>query len=209
MPGPQIAIEDDPTPLVLALAADLARRRRDPAFDELTAATRGKAGVRVGAGPEAATVDLAIEGSIRHGLVGAQVVATLCPDHRWDGGDIAGADDHPELARWVSELASPPPGDWREATRRLWAELESAPGAPRALSVVELDSGEEERCGDGGRAYVIRGRAEPLLNLLEGRSALMEEASAGSIQIRGTFPEISVITGACWRVRIDQGSDGA
>jgi hypothetical protein len=209
MPGPQIAIEDDPTPLVLAIAADLTRRRRDPGFDALTAATRGRAGVRVGPGPEAATVDLAGQGSIRHGLVGAQVVATLGPDHRWDRGDIAGADDHPELARWVSELASPPPGDWRKAARRLWVELESAPRAPRALSVIELDSGDEERCGDGGRAYEIRGRAEPLLDLLEGRSALMEEASAGSIQIRGTFPEISVIVGACWRVRIDRGSDGA
>jgi len=209
MPGPQIATEDDPTPLVLALAADLTRRRRDPAFDDLTAATRGKAGVRVGPGPEAATIDLDGGPAVRRGLVGAQVVATLSPCHRWDEDEIWGAHDHPELARWVSELTSPPPRDWREAARRLWAELESTPGAPPALAVVELDSGEREHCGDGGRAYEIRGRKEALLDLLEGRSALMEEASAGSIQIRGTFPEISVITGACWRARVDRGSGDA
>ena len=202
-------IEDDPTPLVLAIAADLTRRRRDPAFDDLTAGTRGRAGIRIGSGPEAATIDLDGGPAVRHGLVAPQVVATLSPCHRWDEAEIRGADDHPELARWVSELASPPPGDWREAARRLWDELESAPGAPPALTVVELDSGETERCGDGGRAYEIRGRTEALLALLEGRSALMEEASAGSIQIRGTFPEISVITGACWRVRVDRGSGDA
>jgi len=206
MPGPQIVIEDDPTPLVLAIAADLTRRRCDPAFDEFTAATRGQAGVRVGPGPEAATIDLDGTPTLRHGLAGAQVVATLDPCHRWDEDEIRGAHDHPELARWVSELAAPPPGDWREAAQRLWAELESASGAPPALAVVELDSGEKEQFGDDGRAYEIRGRTEALLNLLEGRSALMEEASAGSIQVRGTFPEISVITGACWRVRVDRGS---
>lgn len=209
MPGPQIVIEDDPTPLVLAIAADLTRRRRDPAFDDLTAATRGRAGVRVGSGPEAATIDLDEVSAVRHGLAGAQVVATLGNDHRWDEGEIRGGADHPELARWVSELTSPPPGDWREAARRLWAELELASGAPTGMLIVDLDSGEEERFGDGDRAYEMRGRTEALLDLLEGRSALMEEASAGSIQIMGTFPEISVITGACWRVRIDRGSGDA
>ena len=204
MPGPQPLIEDDPTPLAMEIAADLTRRLRDPAFEALTATVRGSAGVRVGPGPEAATVDVGEPAMVRHGIVGAQVVATLGPDHRWDGGEISGADGHPELAEWVAALASPPPGDWRRAAERLWRELESASGAPGALLVADLASGEEQRFGDGSRAYEIRGEPGPLLDLLEGRSELMEEASAGSIRIRGTFPEISVIAGACWRVRVDR-----
>jgi len=208
MLGPQLVIEDDPTPLAMAVAADVRRRLAEPDFADRSAGVEGSAGFRVGAGPEAVTVEAGGPISVRHGIGSADVVVTLDSRHRWDGEQVDGATEHPQLARWASELVSPAAVDWRDAAERLWAELESAPGAPRALLVTEIESGDRVRFGDDPRAYEIRGEREALLDLLEGRSALMEEASAGSIQILGSFAEISVITGAMWRVRVGGGGDG-
>lgn len=198
----QLVIEDDPTPLAMAIAADLRRRLRDPVFAGLTADTQGSLGIRVGAGPEAVTVGIGDALTVRHGLESADVVITLDARHRWDGGSMEGSDDHADLARWAEALMSPPPADWRDAAARLWTELEPASGAPAALLVTELDEGEQLRLGEGARPYEIAAGADALVDLLEGRTALMEEASTGAVRIRGTFPEISVITGAMWRVRV-------
>ena len=202
MPGPRIEIEDDPTPLVLALRAELEQRLEDPEFATLTGSLRGSVALRAGAGPEAATIELGDPITIRHGSDRAQAVATLDSRQRWDGAAIEGEDGHSELARWLRELAAPPQGSWREAAARFWTELEPAPGAPAALLVVNLETAERERFGDGERAYEIHGRSEDLLALLEGRSSLIEEAFERRIYIRGRFPEISVLAGAASRVRL-------
>jgi hypothetical protein len=197
----QIEIEDDPTPLVLGIAADVRRRLGDPVFAALTAESGGRAGVRVGLGPEAATVELGDAISIRHGLDSPDALAMLDRTERWDGSEIAGAAEHPAPARWLSALFTPPEGDWREAAATLWGVLAGTPGAPAGLLVTEAGTGAEERFGDPSGAYEIRAEAGALLTLLEGRSALMAEASAGSIEIRGSFAQISVISGALWPVR--------
>lgn len=209
MSGARISIEEDPTPLARAIAVELGRRLEDPEFAASTSKLRGSVAVRVGPGPEAATIELGDGLYVGHGEGGSAVTATLDRYGRWDGGPIPGEEEHPDLARWLRDLTAPPPSSWRDAAARLWAELGPAPGAPPALLVIELDSGERERFGDDGRAYEIRARAEPLLALLEGRSSLLEEASAGRVQILGSFPEISVISGACARIRMGSGVEGA
>ena len=59
-----------------------------------------------------------------------------------------------------------------------------------------------------GRAYEIHGRADDLVALLEGRTALIEEAFERRIFIRGSFPEISVLSAAAFDVRMGAGDDG-
>ena len=203
MPGPPIAIEDDPTPLVRALAGELERRLEDPEFASLTAGLTGTAALRAGETPEAVTLDLGEDAiALRHGAGGADATATLDGSGRWDGGPIAGEGERPELAAWLRSLASPAETPWREAAARFWAELEDSPGAPGALLVVELDGGESQRFGDGEPAYEIRAPERSLVALLEGRAALIDEAFERRAFIHGSFPEISVLAGAGARVRM-------
>ena len=88
---------------------------------------------------------------------------------------------------------------WHEAADRYWSVLSEMPGAPRALRVVDLESGEERALGDG-RAYEIHGSREALLEVLSGRAPLIDAAFEGTVFIRGTFAELSVLTGACFAI---------
>jgi hypothetical protein len=92
---------------------------------------------------------------------------------------------------------------WREASERYWTVLSKMPGAPRGLRVVDLDSGAECTLGDGD-AYEIHGSAAELREVLTGRVALIHAAFEGKVFIRGTFAELSVLTGACFAI-----ADGA
>ena len=90
-------------------------------------------------------------------------------------------------------------GDWGEAADRYWSVLSAMPGAPSALRLVELGGGEERALGEG-RAYEIHGSPEALLEVLSGRAPLIDAAFEGRVFIRGTFSELSVLTGACFAI---------
>lgn len=167
--------------------------------------------------PQAATItvdDHAV--TLSHGFeTSAEVRAEL--DLREAGeAEIDGADEHPELAGWLRALLDAAAPDWPEAAERFWAALSPMAGAPAALRVVELESGEERRYGSAnGRAYEIHGRAEGLVDVFSGRVPVVEAAFAGKVLLRGTFPQLSVLTGAGFRVRYgpgagwaDRGEDG-
>jgi hypothetical protein len=203
----QLSIEDDPTPMVLSIRTDLARCLADPGYAELTATIRGTATIREAAtSPEAVTATIADRSVIlAHGAVdGVQVIATLDgPGGRATLSADAKA-NHPELAAWVTQLLAPST-DWAGAAERFWAALEPLPGAPAALLVVDLDSGEHLRFGPEGRAYEMRGRAADLTAVLEGRRELIAEAFERRLFIRGSFPEISVLAAAALEVRTGGG----
>ncbi len=197
-----LSTEDDPTPLVRAVRTDLTRRLGDPEFAELTRAARGTAAIRDASTPEAVTATVG-DGTVAlvHGVdPEAQVVAVIGGGHEPELPGSAAA-EHPALAAWLAALLAPS-SDWAAAAERFWAALEPRPGAPQALLVVELEGGERRRFGADGRAYEIHGRAEDLTALLEGRTALITEAFERRILIRGSFPEISVLSGAAFDVRM-------
>src|SRR3954462_8529221 len=106
MPRPQIETEDDPTPLVMALAADLERRLTDAEFAASTASLRGAAALPVGDGPEAATFEIAERIALRHGATGAQVTAAGEARGRGDGRPVDGEQEQPKLAAWLRDFAS-------------------------------------------------------------------------------------------------------
>ena len=75
------------------------------------------------------------------------------------------------------------------------------PGAPPALLVAD-DAGQSRRFGaEDGDAYEIQGSPEALVRVLTGRLPLLDAAHGGEVAIRGSFPAISVLTGAGFRVR--------
>ncbi len=213
MPGADdviaIAVEDDPTPLVRALREDLKQRLTDPGFASLTRELRGVAAARVGATPEAATIALDGTIALTHGIdERATLIATLDSGGRLAEDPIQGADEEPALAAWLRDALAPPPAAWDRAAARFWAALESLPGAPRGLLVVNLDTGEREQFGSVERPYELHGSTAALLALLEGRSELIEQAFERGIFIRGSFPEISLLAGAGFRVRMGDLADG-
>lgn len=202
-PGPAVVVEDDPPPVVRALANDLRARLGDSEFAIATARARGTIEVGDRASPQAAAIELG-DGEIRiaHGRrAAAEVRASV--DLR-SGGEptIDGETANPLLAEWARELLGADPEPWPEAAARCWRVLTGMAGAPEALLVVDLEDDEELRLGTpAGRAYELHGGPEALAAVLSGRRSLVDAAFAGEVFVRGTFAELSVLSGAGFRVR--------
>jgi len=208
-----IEVEEDAPPIVSAIARDLAACLDEPSFAAQTEHVRGVVGVRSADTPEAATIRIGEDAvSIVHGVADdADVVATT---RLAGGGDteprIEGSCEYPKLAEWVARLVDPPTPPWPEAAERFWSVLCGMPGAPRALRVVDVDSGEERRFGaDGDSACEIHGAPEGLATVFMGRASVMEAAYDGTVLVRCSFPDLSVLSGAGFRIRHGgAGADG-
>jgi hypothetical protein len=201
----RVSLEEDPTPMAAALANDLERCLEDPEFAAATERLRGLACVRDADTPQAVTVRIAAEQvSLAHGLAeGAHATAILGSP----AGAIEGRGEHPDLAAWLERLLDPPEPPWEEAAERFWSVLANKPGAPDGLRVVNLDTGEERGFGaEDGSTYEIHGSARGLTEVLTGRARLIEAAYEGSVFVHGSFPQLSVLTGAGFELRYGRGS---
>jgi hypothetical protein len=150
------------------------------------------------------TVRIAEDGvALTHGQHGEpDVVATAELGIATADADIDTSGDHPELAEWTSRLLRPPAPPLAAAAERFWSELSRLQRTPRALVVVDLESGERRRYGpDDGPACEVHGTPGGLLAVLTGRISAIEAAFDGSVFIRGSFPDLSVLSGAGFRVR--------
>lgn len=207
--APALRVEDDPPPVVRALAKDLAARLEDPGFAATTRGLRGTVSLRDADTPQAVAIRLDDQGvSLAHGAAeGAELRATV--DLRGEAeSTLDGETEHPQLARWLRDLLSSELPEWPEAAARFWSMLAAMPGAPEALLVVELPSGEERRFGaPDGRAYELHGDPEGLARVLCGRVSPVEAAFAGTVFVRGSFPELSVLSGAGFRIRYGTGDE--
>ena len=201
-------MERDPTPLVAATANDLDACMADADFAAATERLRGVVSLRAAATPQAVTLRLdADEVSLAHGFAAAaDVRVTLADDHAAPATEVEGAAEHPELAGWVERLLEPPEPGWEDAAERFWSVLSEMRGAPEGLLVVNLDAGDELRFGAEGGAYEIHGPTAGLVAVLTGRARLIDAAYEGIVFIRGSFPELSVLTGAGFAVRYGRGA---
>src|SRR5262245_3651947 len=200
-----ISVEDDAPPAVRAIANELAAGRDDPAFSEGTERTRGIVCLRDALTPQAVTVRIA-DGEIavsRGEPVDADLTATVhFEDLAGSEPELAGAAEHEQLARWASSLVAEHPATWRDAAERFWTALREMPGAPAALVIVDLEAGDGHRFGSReGHAYEIRGRPRALRDVFVGRVPLLDAAFDGRVFVRGSFRELSLLTGACFAVR--------
>jgi hypothetical protein len=155
--------------------------------------------------PQAVTVRIA-DGEIslsRGEAADADVAVTV---HLEDLGgtepELTGATEHAHLARWAATLLGEHPSRWEQAADRYWEALRGMVGAPGALVIEDLESGEERRYGaEDGPAYEIHGRPDALRDVLVGRTPLLDAAFGGRVFVRGSFRELSLLTGACFAVR--------
>jgi hypothetical protein len=203
--GIEVAVEEDPPPVVMAIARDLATCLRDAAFADATRRMRGVVSVRSASTPQAATVRIADGAvSVAHGTADdAEVTATAELAGSVDASPlIEGSGERPELAEWASRLLDPPSPPWPDAAEHFWALLSSRPGAPPALRVVDLEQGEERRFGSKeGSPCEIHGSPEGLVALFTGRVSMMDAAFEGTVYTRGRFPDLSVLSGAGFEIR--------
>lgn len=196
--------------MVRALGNDLASRLQDPAFAEATRRVRGAVSLRDASTPQAATIRVGDQGvTLSHGFAEtAELRAKV--DLRGRGEpELEGAGEQPELAEWLRALLNAKMPEWPEAAERFWSVLSGMAGAPAALRVVDLETGEDRRYGSPmGRAYEVHGPADGLVDVLSGRVPVVDAAFAGRVFVRGSFPELSVLSGAGFRVRYGLGGHG-
>jgi hypothetical protein len=206
--GVALQVEADPPPVVRAFANDLAARLRDPAFADETRRVRGTVSLQDASTPQAATIRLGDRGvTLAHGFAETAELRAEVDLRGTAEPELEGAGEHPELAQWLHSLLSAQPPEWPRAAERFWSVLSPMPGAPGALRVVDLKTGDEHRFGsERGRAYELHGPTDDLVDVLTGRVPVVDAAFAGRIFVRGSFPELSVLSGAGHRVRY--GLDG-
>lgn len=197
---PDVHVEDDAPPLTQAVAGSLRAMLADREFSEATAALSGVVALRSASTPQAVSLRLG-DGAVRlaHGAAdGADMVVTIDLDDP-DGGEpeLSGDQERHDLSDWLLRLLDPPKPPWPEAARRFWEQASRMPGAPAGLRVVELGSGEELRLGENGTApYEIHGESAALVRVLTAQEPLIEAAHRGRVYVRGSLPELSVLTGA-------------
>jgi hypothetical protein len=97
----------------------------------------------------------------------------------------------------TSDDTADPDGSLRAAADRFWAIAAELPGSPRSLLLRPLDDSGKVRLGDPtADPYEIHGYPDDLLQVLSGKTLLIDAAYAGRVKILGTLPELSVLSGA-------------
>ena len=198
-PAVSVVLEDDPTPLVLSVGRTLRAAARDPESLSVMASLRKTVVVKSKDDPQAVTIRFT-EDRVRvdHGIPSdAHVALTVDLANRFavqsvDGGDAP-------LVTAVLRLLEPDLPHWRDAASRFWAMTSQDPGMPRELVVVCEE--EELVLGAGRPRYVISGEAEKLTRVLTGVDVFLDEVYTGSLAVRGTMTQLSVMAGASLKVR--------
>lgn len=203
IPRIELSVEADAPPVVRALARELAVRLEDPSFAEATERLEGVVSLSDASTPQAVSFRLGGDRvSLVHGRVeDADLTARAALNGAARPLEVVEGAPGEELERWLASLLDGPSPPLADAAAGFWLALERMPGAPAALLVVE-DRGEELRFGaEQGRAYELRGSREALVAVLSGRTPLIDAGFAGEVIARGTFTELSVLTGAGFAIR--------
>jgi hypothetical protein len=200
----KITTEDDPTPLVMFIARTLREAHRHPELAELSAGLSGSFALRSVQDPQAATLTFGESGvHVAHG-------ADAGADHH-SGLDIAaplglaGDELDPALTA-LQQLLQPPLAPWQDLARSFWDLTSGDPGMPARLDVTCSDNAAETLVfGSGEPRYAISGGSAQLQRIFFGTDDILSAAYAGAIGIEGTLPQLSVMTGASWKVRFEGG----
>jgi hypothetical protein len=199
-----ITTEDDPTPLVMFIARTLREAHRHPELAELSAGLRGSFALRAVEDPQAVTLTFG-EGRV-HIVHGASPGA----DHRSDLDiaaplGLAGQESDPALAS-LQQLLQPRLAAWQDLARSFWDLTSGDRGMPARLDVTCTDDATETLVlGSGEPRYAISGQSAQLQRIFFGTDDILTAAYVGAIGIEGTLPQLSVMTGASWKVRFEGG----
>ena len=125
--GVRIEVEDDPTPMVLILAATLRRASRTEKLAETLRSARGSVALRSTTDPQAATIRFADGGARVERGAAADADVTIATDVNALADEhppkpkVTGAARHPKLALAIGKLLEPPIDPWPVEAERFWA----------------------------------------------------------------------------------------
>lgn len=201
-----IRIEDDASPIVRLIGRTLKDSIRAGHGVDALDSLKAVVALRSHDTPQSATIIFA-EGVITVSSgVTEQADATLIVDlnARFSAvGDQVGDD---RVVSAVLLALRPPLADWREAAVRFWDAARSIRGIPDVLVAIAADTDggiEPLVLGEGDTQYLIAGPPDVLAGIFTGADDLVATLFSGVIGIRGTLSQLSVMTGASWKVRYD------
>ena len=183
---------------------------RDPEFAERTEGLTGVAAVRAAGTPEAATLRARRRCDLAPPRRGRRRGDRDARRRRALGRRAGGrrGTSTPSSRPGCARLPRPPRRRGAKPRRGSGPSSRAGPGAPGSLLVAELDSGRVASASATGAAgYEIRAPEPTLVALLGGRAALIEEAFERRAYIRGSFPEISVLSGRLGAGAHERGRD--
>ncbi|HEY3833451.1 MAG TPA: hypothetical protein VGO03_14230 [Acidimicrobiia bacterium] len=199
--GVRIEVEDDPTPMVLILAATLRRAVRTEKLADTLRSARGSVALKSTTDPQAATIRFA-DGTARvergaatdADVTIATDVNALSDEHP-PKPKVSGAARHPKLALAASKLLEPPQDSWQIEAGRFWAFCAGHPGVPSGIRVVCRDDRSEITLGSAPPEYELQGRAHALASLFCGNTVLGQEVLDGKLYAVGALSHTAELTG--------------
>jgi hypothetical protein len=200
-PGSIVETEDDPTPIVLIVAATLRRSEHTPKLAEMMRKAKGIVALRSTVDPQAATIRFA-EGRVRveRGVAeDADVIITTdvnrMADERPPKPKVSGAATHPRLALTAAKVLEPPTGTWQDEARAFWARVSASGTGPKGLRIVCTDRPAEVTFGETPAEFEIHGTDHRLLAMLSGNTVFGQEVFDGHLHSVGTLRHLAELTG--------------
>ena len=196
-----VEVEDDPTPIVLILAATLRRAEETPKLAAMMAKAKGNVALKSTVDPQAATIRFE-RGRVRvvRGVAPDTQVTIATDVNRMSDEDapkpkVSGAAMHLRLALTAGKVLEPPTGTWAEEAARFWSAASTHPGSPSGLRVVCLDDHTEISLGASPAEYEIHGTAHRLHALFTGGTVFGEDLLSGQLYGVGSLRHMAEITG--------------
>lgn len=200
-----VRIEDDAPPIARVIGRTLRdSARAGHALDALHRSS-GTVAVRSHDTPQAATISFGDTGIDVSSGVPAEPDAAVTVDLNARFAPTADPAGDADLAGGVLRALTPPLPGWRAAAGRFWETTRSLPGMPDVLiAVTEGPEGVEQIVlGEGATQYLIAGAPDTLAGVFTGADDLVTVLFSGALGIQGTLSQLSVMTGASWKVRYD------
>jgi hypothetical protein len=204
--APTIVVEDDPTPFILSLAHVLRLSAGEEKNEDiLTRLGRSLAQVSVQSGTKTATLSFERNRvAVAQGMAAAPrcvvVLDSGQPKQFLECSPLAGLDED-EFVYALCALFLPTVPDWESAAREFWTLTADSPGMPDCLTITSTE-GTSLILGEGaGVGYQLHSDPVTLARVFAGLDPFLDQVVAGSLYVRGTMPQLSVMTGAFWKVQ--------
>jgi hypothetical protein len=197
----EIALEDDPTPIVRILGATLRRSARNPALESKLRSMKGVVALKSSVDPQAVTMRFD-KGKIHleRGVAADTGVLIEVDINKMNEPDapkpkVKGAGKHLMLALAAGKVLDPPPGPWQDEARAFWDFVHAYPRTPAAMLVVCTDDGAQLLLGESPPEYELHGSARALNSVFTGNSVLGDDLLNGKLEAVGSLQHLAELTG--------------